>query len=83
MITPAGKTCSCRHNREVRDENQGAGPLTHLPPEHTAPELLYLESKFASLMSYGLSMQMLKEVLPIGQAINAASIRNHVQSVAR
>ena len=58
-------------------------PLTHLLPEHTAPELLYLESKFASLMSYGLSMQMLKEVLPIGQAINAATIRNHVQSVAR
>jgi len=27
-------------------------PLAHLLPEHTAPELLYLESKFAALMSY-------------------------------
>jgi hypothetical protein len=28
-------------------------PLAELLPERTAPELLYLESKFASLMSYG------------------------------
>jgi DNA-directed RNA polymerase subunit RPC12/RpoP len=56
-------------------------PLAHLLPEHTAPELLYLESKFAALMSYGLSVRLLKEVLPIGQALNATTIRNHVQSI--
>jgi hypothetical protein len=27
-------------------------PLTDLLPEHTAPERLYLEAKFAALMSY-------------------------------
>jgi DNA-directed RNA polymerase subunit RPC12/RpoP len=56
-------------------------PLAHLLPGHTAPELLYLESKFAALMSYGLSVRLLKEVLPIGQALNATTIRNHVQEV--
>jgi hypothetical protein len=58
-------------------------PLVRLLPDHTAPELLYLESKFAALMSYGLSGRLLREVLPIGQALNATTIRNHVQSVAQ
>jgi hypothetical protein len=56
-------------------------PLALLLQDHTAPELLYLESKFAALMSYGLSLRLLKEVLPIGQALNATTIRNHVQSI--
>jgi hypothetical protein len=58
-------------------------PLAQLLSERTAPELLYLESKFASLMSYGLTVKLLKEVLPIGQAINATTVRNHVHGVAQ
>jgi hypothetical protein len=58
-------------------------PLAHLLPNHTAPELLYLESKFAALMSYGLSVQLLQEVLPIGQNLNPATVRNHVQALAK
>ena len=45
-------------------------PLAQLLSELTAPELLYLETKFSSLMSYGLSVQLLQEVLPIEHAIN-------------
>ena len=41
-------------------------PLAHLLSERTAPELLYLETKFASLISYGLTVDLLQEVLPIG-----------------
>ena len=41
-------------------------PLAELVPERTAPELAYLESKFAALISYGLSAQLLAEVLPTG-----------------
>jgi len=58
-------------------------PLAHLLSERTAPELLYLESKFSSLMSYGLSVQLLQEVLPIEDAINAATVRNHVYAVGQ
>jgi hypothetical protein len=58
-------------------------PLAHLLWDHTAPELLYLESKFAALMSYGLSVRLLREVLSIGQALNATTIRNHVKSVGQ
>jgi hypothetical protein len=58
-------------------------PLTGLFTEHAAPELLYLESKWASLMSYGLTADLLKEVLPIGTTANASTIRNHLHKVAR
>ena len=34
-------------------------PLAERLPERTAPELAYLESKFAGLMSYGLTVDLL------------------------
>ena len=57
--------------------------LTQLLTECMAPELLYLETKFSALMSYGLSVQPFQEVLPIEHAINAATVRNHVHGVAQ
>jgi hypothetical protein len=39
-----------------------------LLPEHTAPELLYLESKWASLVSYGLTVEALRDFLPVDTA---------------
>jgi hypothetical protein len=58
-------------------------PLAQLLTERTAPELQYLETKFASLMSYGLTVDILQEVLPLGKTINAATIRNHVHAVGQ
>jgi hypothetical protein len=56
-------------------------PLAQLLSERTAPELLYLETKFASLMAYGLTVDLLQEVLPLGKTINAATVRNNVHTV--
>lgn len=58
-------------------------PLTNLLTEHITPELLYLEDKWASLVSYGLTADLLKEVLPIGTTANASTIRNHLHTVTR
>jgi hypothetical protein len=33
-------------------------------------------------MSYGLTVKLLEEVLPIGQTVNAATVRNHAHAVA-
>jgi hypothetical protein len=49
---------------------------------HSAPELQYLETKIASLMSYGLSIKLLTEVLPIADEINHTSVRRQLYSVA-
>jgi hypothetical protein len=62
--------------------NRSFSPLAELLVERTAPELLYLETKFASLVSYGLSMKPFEEVLPIGAEINASTIRNHTLAAA-
>jgi hypothetical protein len=36
-------------------------PLAALLPEHTTPDLLSLETKWAALMSYGLTVKLLQE----------------------
>jgi len=36
--------------------------------ERTAPELAHLESRLAALMSSGLTLDLLAEILPLGQA---------------
>ena len=57
-------------------------PLTALFTEHTAPELLYLETKWASLVSYGMTVDLLRDVLPIGALAHASTVRNHLHRVA-
>jgi hypothetical protein len=58
------------------------GPLSELFTERTAPELLYLETKWASLASFGLTAQLLKEVLPVGSTANAGTLHRHLHKVA-
>jgi len=55
-------------------------PLAAALPERTTPELLYLESKFAGLVSYGLSAKLLAETLPIGRPLYASAVRLHTQA---
>lgn len=70
--------CACQE-QPTRSFN----PLANFLAERTSPELLYLESKYASLMSYGLSVKLLQEVLPIEGAINATAIRNNLHACAQ
>ncbi len=70
--------CSCQ-----KQPTRTFQPLANLLQERTSPELLYLESKFASVISYGLSVKILEELLPIEGQINATTVRNNVQSIAQ
>ena len=63
--------CSCKEKKQ-----SSFSPLAKLLPEHTAPELLYLESKWASLMSYGTTVKLLEDVLPLH--IHPSSVFNTV-----
>jgi hypothetical protein len=58
-------------------------PLATLLPERTTPELLYLETKWAALMSYGLTVKLLQDVLPIDEPLEAVTIRHHVLTVVQ
>ena len=70
--------CQCQPHT-----NWTFSPLAQLLNERSSPELLYLETRFASLMSYGLTVNLLQEVLPIDNTINAATVRNKVHDVGR
>jgi hypothetical protein len=59
-----------------------SSPLAELLAERTSPELAYLETKFAALVSYGLTIKLLEEVLPIGQDLTTRTIRRQVQQAA-
>ena len=57
-------------------------PLNLLLTERIAPELLYLETRWASLVSYGMTADLLKDVLPIGSTADASTVRRHLHKVA-
>jgi len=57
--------------------------LTALLTESTTPELLFLETKWASLISYGMTARVLKDFLPLDETLNATTIQNHTLAVAQ
>src|ERR1700726_54483 len=69
--------CVCRPH-----DTKTFSPLAGLLPNHTLPELLFLETKWASLMSYGMTSKLLQDVLPIDEPVNTFTIRQHVADVA-
>src|SRR3954470_13608669 len=77
LNSPRFHRCCCQPSA-----SKTFSPLSELFTEHTAPELLYLETKWASLVSFGLTAQLLKEVLPVGSTANAGTIRRHLHKVA-
>src|SRR6266849_10766099 len=69
--------CSCQGH-----DTHSFSPLAALLPEHTTPELLYLETKWAALTSYGMSVKLLQDVLPLDEPLQTVTIRNHVFTLA-
>lgn len=57
-------------------------PLTELLPDHVAPELLWLETKWSSLASFGITAKILKDVLPVDARLSPDTIRRHLGRVA-
>jgi hypothetical protein len=79
--SPRFYRCAC----SVVNASSGASfsPLAELLPERTLPELQYLQVKWAASMSYGLTLEILRDVFPIGDALGKEAIRNNVVRVAR
>ena len=70
--------CQCES-----DDRTSFSPLAELLQERSSPELVYLETKFADLVSYGLTVELLKEVLPISQELSTTAIRQRVRQTAQ
>ena len=62
---------------------RSVSPLASCLRERTSPELQYLQAKFAALMSYGLTVRVLEEVLPLEHVLAATTIRRRVATLGR
>ena len=74
LDSPRLYRCGCESN-----PRESFSPLAECLPERRSPELTYLETKFAALVSYGLTLELLQEVLPIGQHLSSRTIRRQVR----
>ncbi len=78
LASPRLHCCACR-------DGQGPdtlSPLRDLIPGHIAPERLYLEARWASLVPYAAAADLLADVLPVASGANATTLRQHVLRVA-
>ena len=75
LKSPRLNECKCKTNKRIR-----FSPLAQLLTERIAPELSYLEAKWASLMSYGITVKLLEDVLPIN--VSASSVFNNAHNTA-
>jgi hypothetical protein len=75
LDSPRFFLCDCRPH-----ERQTFSPLAGLLPERSSPERLYLETKWAALVSYETAAKLLADVLPVDEG--ATSVRNHARKVA-
>jgi hypothetical protein len=78
LPSPRFYHCRCRIRKTTTFR-----PLTALLTESTTPELLFMETKWASLISYGLTVRVLKDFLPLDETRNATTVRNHTLAVAQ
>jgi len=42
-----------------------------------------METKWASLISYGMTARVLKDFLPLDETLNATTVQNHTLAVAQ
>lgn len=73
--SPRFLRCHCHDNK-----NASYSPLSILLPEHVSPELMYMESKWASLMSYDITTNLLSELLPL--KLNHSSVQRDVRKIS-
>src|ERR687898_1967026 len=77
LSSPRFHRCQCQPGT-----TRTFSPLNLLLTERIAPELLYLETRWASLVSFGMTADLLKDVLPIGSTADASTIRRHLHKAA-
>jgi hypothetical protein len=77
MASPRWWHCCCQDQ-----PTRTFQPLAQLLPERTTPELAYLQARFAGLVSYGITAELLGELLPLGRKLHPAVVRRQTQAVA-
>jgi hypothetical protein len=76
--SPRFEHCDC-----TRHKTTSFRPLSALLTEPVAPELLYMEAKWSSLVSYGLSLDALQDFLPLDLTLDVKTVRYDTLKVAK
>ena len=72
---PRWNRCSCQ-----TDGPQTFRPMRSWLEGRTTPEMLYLETRWASLIPFARVVDLLKDVLPVDDALHSETVRNHLQA---
>ena len=78
LASPRLHRCQCQDTTGPAT----VSPLRDLITDHVAPERLYLEARWASLVPYAAAAGLLGDILPIASGANAKTLRKHVLRVA-
>src|SRR6266853_5292599 len=78
LDSPRLEHCDC-----TRHKTSSFRPLSALLTEPVAPELLYMEAKWSSLVSYGMSLDALKDFLPLDGTLDVKTVRYDTLKVAK
>jgi hypothetical protein len=76
--SPRLEHCDCTQRKTASFR-----PLAALLTESVAPELLYMEAKWSSLVSYGMSLDALQDFLPLDLTLDVKTIRYDTLKVAK
>jgi len=77
LSSPRLYTCSCQPHQK-----HSWSPVAALFPERSTPELLYQEVRLASLLSYGVTLKLLGDLLPMEHQLSTSTLSRHVHQVA-
>jgi hypothetical protein len=78
IASPRLVRCTCQGT----DGPATVAPLREIMPDPIAPERLFLEARWSSLVSYTAVAGLLVDVLPIASGTNATTVREHTLRVA-
>ncbi len=78
LFSPRLEHCDCK-----RRKTSSFRPLSALLTESVAPELLYMEAKWSSLVSYGMSLDALQDFLPLDLTLDVKTVRYDTLKVAK
>jgi len=78
LYSPRLEHCDC-----TRRTTSPFRPLSALLTESVAPDLLYMEAKWSSLVSYGMSLEALTDFLPLEVTLDVKTVRYDTLKVAQ
>ena len=79
LQSPRLLSCSC----QAAPAHRSFSPLALALTDRSHPELQYLTTRWASIISYGSSWTLLDEILPVGTAMSCSTVRNTVRRIGQ